>query len=288
MVRPTGVLMATDREIGEGETRFAPVLGSGPGPGSSIGAVAATVPLPDAGGCAALGEACWTRFQWTFETTRHAFPGEQITFQIQLVGVRAWSFGYEGAHASSVTITPAPIPETGFEFGASITSPADGDVLEHGDNVVAGGFGSFPDQGSDPTGAGDHPADRRVEVSLDDATFAAPIEASYDSTSGAWSAPLGNVGDGGHVLYARARMGEVVSEVDSSAFSIRPSTRVEWQIVSKNGAPSPTAWQDAAGLSTWSFSFDTAAYGRGAHTIVTRLVSDGLVLQQRSVSVKLS
>ncbi|WP_328996082.1 hypothetical protein OG394_15660 [Kribbella sp. NBC_01245] len=36
--------------------------------------------------------------------------------------------------------------------------------------VVAGGNYSFPDQGTDPAGAGDHPATRVVEVSVDDAS----------------------------------------------------------------------------------------------------------------------
>ena len=42
------------------------------------------------------------------------------------------------------------------------------------------------------------------------------------------------------------------------------------------------------GLNAWSFTFDSTAYGSGTHTIVTRLVSDGLVLQYRVVSVKIT
>lgn len=268
LVRPTGVLMATDREIGEAPGTFQPVLGTGPG-----GAL-----------CATVGEACWTRFTIQLRTTRPAFAGEQLTFQVGLFGTRSWAFGHEGAHASKVTIVPAAVPATGFEFGADIDSPADGEVVEGGTTVVAGGSYAFPDQGTDPTGAGDHPVDRRVEVSLDDASFGSPTEATLDG--GSWSAPLGRVADGDHTLYVRARMGTTTSEVESVAFTVRPATRVEWQVVDRNATPDAAAWRDATGVSSWSLSFDTATYGTGVHTVVTRLVSAGAVLDEDMVSAR--
>jgi len=103
MVRPTGVLVATDREIGTGQGMFAPVVGTGPG-----GAA-----------CDTAGDQCWTKYQFTFDTTRPAFTGEQLTFQVQLLGARSWAFGFEGEHASKIAIDPAPLPDTGLEFGAS-------------------------------------------------------------------------------------------------------------------------------------------------------------------------
>jgi Subtilase family len=264
-VRPTAVLVATDREIGEAPGTFQPVLGSGPG-----GAA-----------CATLAEACWTHYTIQLRTTRPAFTGEQLTFQVQLFGTRSWAFGHEGAHASKVTITPAAVPATGFEFGATVTSPAAGEVVEGGTTLVAGGSYSFPDQGTDPTGAGDHTVQRRVQVSIDDATFRRPIEATLDD--GAWSAPLGQPAAGRHTVYVRARQDRTYSAVRSAAFTVRPATRVEWQVVDRNVATDPAAWRDATGLSSWTFSFDTRSYGTGGHTIVTRLVSAGAVLAERTV-----
>ena len=183
VVRPTGVLMATDREIGEAPGVFMPVLGSG----------------PSGAGCAALGETCWTHFSISFGTTRPAFGGEQVTFQIALFGTRSWAFGHEGAHASRVTIVPAALPEAGFDFGATITEPANGSQVEQGD-LVAGGRYDFPALGADE--AGGHPTQKVVEISIDDASFANPIKATLDSGTNTWSAPLGNLSRGQHTVYA--------------------------------------------------------------------------------------
>ena len=85
--------MAADREIGTGEGALQPVLGTGPGPGTNVQGNE----LPDGGCCAAVGELCWTKFDLSFKTTRPAFTGEQLTFQIELLGARAYAFGHEGA-----------------------------------------------------------------------------------------------------------------------------------------------------------------------------------------------
>jgi hypothetical protein len=259
-IRPTGVLMATDREVGRGEGAVGAVLGSGP-----AGA-----------GCGALGEACWTRFTLSFETTRHAFTGEQLTFQVGLLGARSWAFGFEGAHASKVSIAPAAVPAAGFEFGATVTEPADGSAVPAGQPLVAGGSFAFPNQGSDPTGAGDHPVTRRVEVSVDDPAYGGTvIEATLDEESGTWSAPLGALGEGEHTVYARARVDQRVSEAASSTFTVRPATQVQWQVVDRNGPADPARWADAAGVATWSFSLDTADHGSGQRMILARLVENG-------------
>lgn len=268
VVRPTAVLVATDREIGEAPGTFQPVLGSGPG-----GAA-----------CATLGEACWTHYAIELRTTRPAFAGEQVTFQVSLFGTRSWAFGHEGAHASRVTIVPAAVPATGFELGATITSPAAGEAVEGGTSLVAGGSYHFPDQGTDPTGAGDHPVQRRVQVSLDDPTFARAVEATLDG--GTWSAPLGRPAAGEHTVYVRALVDRTASAVGSAAFTVRPATRVEWQVVDRNATPDPAAWRDAAGVASWSFTFDTASYGTGIHTVVTRLVSAGAVLAEQTVGAR--
>lgn len=259
VIRPTGVLVATDREIGKGVAALQPVAGSGPG-----GAA-----------CGTLGEACWTKYTFSFETTRPAFTGEQLTFQVQLLGARSWAFGYEGAHASKVSIVPAALPPTGFEFGASITSPANGSTVVEQDKLVAGGQFAFPDQGDDPTDAGDHPTTRQVEVSLDDPSFGSPVEATLDAKSGTWRAPLGSVPRGEHTIYARARVDTTTSESSRSTFTVVPNAQVQWQVVTRNTAAGPTTWQLATGVDEWHFSTDTANYGKGPRTIVARLVEGG-------------
>ncbi|MBE1878474.1 S8 family serine peptidase [Myceligenerans pegani] len=256
IVRPTGVLMATDRELGRGEGQLLPVQGSGPG-----GAA-----------CAVLGESCWTKYEFSFETSRPAFSGEQITFQVQLLGARSWAFGYEGAHASMITIAPADLPPTGFEFGASITSPADGSQVAESEPVTAGGSYAFPDPGASSE-AGDHPVTRRVLVSVDDDAFADPLTAVLDEDTGTWSVDVGQLPIGEHVLYARAQVDQTASEVSASRFTVEPDAEVQWQIVNRNAPADENAWQPATGFADWSFHFDTADYDApGPKTIVVRQV----------------
>ena len=256
VIRPTGVLMATDRELGEGSGVLQPVLGTG----------------VEGVGCAALGEACWTKFTFSFTTTRHAFRGEQLTFQVKMIGARSWAFGHEGEHASRITILPADMPAEGLEFGASITEPANGSEVKQGD-LVAGGRYDFPTLDADE--AGGHPTQKVVEISIDDASFASPIKATLDAGTNTWSAPLGNLSRGQHTVYARARIDRTYSAVSSSTFSVVPDAKVQWQIVSRNRAPSSNAWQDATGLEAWNFDFDTASYERGWNAILVRLTQGG-------------
>jgi hypothetical protein len=152
---------------------------------------------------------------------------------------------------------------------------------------VAGGQVAFPDLGSDPTGAGDHPSQRAVEVALDDPSFGSPIQAVIDESGETWSVSLGEVADGPHVLYARARVDGTTSEAATASFRVAGDARVEWQIVRRNAAPSPDGWRVATGIADWSFQFSTSSYGNGAWTIVVRLVEDGLETARDTVSVKL-
>jgi hypothetical protein len=269
-VRPTGVLMATDREIGTGQGAVQPVVPSGPG-----GAL-----------CETMGEACWTKWTIDFETTRPAFAGEQLTVQIGMVGARSWAFGHEDGHASKVTIVPAESPAGDLEFGATITEPAHGSTVPAGESPVAGGRFAFPDRGEDPTGAGDHPVTERVEVSIDDAAFAEPVEATLDRDSGTWSAPLGDLAAGEHTVYARASTDRSVSEVTSSTFTVAAASAVEWQVVDRNGPADPAAWLPAEGVADWSFVLDTADHGTGHKMIVARLVEDGAETVRTTVAAK--
>jgi len=283
LIRPTGVLMATDREIGTGQGNFAPVIGSGPGPGYN----AQGNEVPDTGGCAALGELCWTKYDVSFKTTRPAFTGEQVTFQIQLVGAQGWAFGHEAGHVSKIAIVPAAMPASGLDFGVTIDQPAAGDRLTPGSTVVAGGRATFPNLGSDPTGAGDHPTDRYVDISLDSASFSNSTTADLDEASGTWSATLGTLTNGSHTLYARARQGATTSAVTSVTFSVAADTRVEWQVVKRNAAPTPDGWKTASGVSSWSFQFATSSYGSGSWTILVRRVEDELEVARATVAVKI-
>jgi hypothetical protein len=280
--RATGTLMATDRELGTGVSSLQPMLGFGTGDGSN----AQGEPLPDGGGCETVGELCWTKFDLSFKTTRPAFTGEHLTFQISLLGVREYAFGHEGLHASKVAIVAAPMPATGLEFGVTVDSPAAGSSSTTGSTIVAGGRAAFPDLGSDPTGAGDHPTKRAVEVSIDDASFRAPQQAAWDAESGTWSLAVGALADGQHTVYARARMDTTYSAVASSTFRVEPDARVEWQVVRKNSAPSASGWRTATGVSAWTFEFATSAYGNGNWTVVVRLVEDGLEVARTTASAR--
>jgi hypothetical protein len=271
MVRPTGVLMATDRELGQGEGTLAPVHGSG----------------PNGAACTTLGETCWTKHEFSFTTSRPAFSGEQLTFQVQLLGARSWAFGFEGAHASKISIAPADLPPTGFEFGASVTSPADGSELGESETITAGGSYAFPDPGSDPTGAGDHPVTRRVEVAVDDVSFADPLTAVLDENTGTWSVEVGTLPVGEHVVYARARVDGTTSEVSAGRFTVEPDAEVQWQVVDRNAPAVGSAWQPATGLADWSFAFNTAEFGApGPKTVVVRQVDRGVEAARDTVRVR--
>jgi len=218
--------------------------------------------------------------------------------ELQAVGhhrihkVAAVGFRHRHFAGDVVTLRIAPgrsveeLP-SGLDFGVTIEQPASGDRVTPGSTVVAGGRAAFPNLGSDPTGAGDHPTDRYVEVSLDSSSFSNARTADLDEASGTWSANLGTLANGSHTLYARARTGTATSAVASVTFSVAADTHVEWQLVKKNSAPTADGWQTASGVSSWSFQFATSSYGSGSWTIVVRRVEDGLVVAQASVAVKL-
>lgn len=238
LLTPTVVLQATDRELGRGKATAQPVTGS-----------------------------AWTKFTVDFTTTRHAFTGEQLALQLLLDNTALAEVGYEGAHASRLSLEPAALPPTGLEFGATITSPADGSRVAAGETVVAGGGFAFPGLGTDG-----RPETRRVQVSVDDPAFGSPVSATLDEASGTWRAGLGRLGVGEHTLYARAMRDGTPSEVVRTAFRVMPDARVEWQVVDRNSPTDPAAWRPATGLDDWSFRLTTSAYGKGHKTLVARLV----------------
>ena len=292
VVRPTGVLIAGDRVLGTGPGTPMPTIGSGPWI-SQGSPVTPPEPLPsgvmiDENKCKELGEFCWNKFNWSFTTTRPAIAGEPLTFQVQLIGTRAWSFGYEGQHRSMITIVPAPLPPTGLDFGVNITSPAEGEPVTSGE-VVAVGSASFPNLGS--TESGDHPSLKRVDLSVNDPNFGNPIQATLDEGSGAWSAPLGNLSPGTYTLYARAAIDTNTSPVDTVSFTVQAApvdARVEWQVVPTGGQVSDIGWQPASGLPQYAFEIDTRQYGAGTFQIYVRLLENGVQSAITSVKAKFS
>jgi hypothetical protein len=292
VVHPTGVLMAGDRVIGTGAGTPLPTIGSGPWI-SQASPVAPPEPLPsgviiDENRCQELGEMCWNKFNWSFTTDRPAIAGEQLTFQVQMIGARAWAFGYEGQHRSLITLIPAPLPETGLEFGAAIVSPTEGEEVPNGE-VVALGSAQFPDLGT--TEAGDHPTRKRVDVSVDDPNFGSPIEATLDEESGAWSAPLGHLAPGEHTLYVRAAIDTNYSPVTSRFFTVSVLSgqeRVEWQVAADGAGPDPASWQPANGVLQYSFEVNTRTYGRGTFQIYVRLMRGDDLLATTSVNARFS
>lgn len=272
VIRPTGVLMAGDREIGKGSATPAPVVGTGP-----AGAA-----------CGTLGEACWIKYTLSFDTSRPAIAGEQLTFQVQLLGARSWAFGHESAHASRITIVAAPLPPNGLDFGVAITSPAGGEEVLYGD-VMAVGSVTFPDRGNSE--AGDHPTLKRVEVSVDDPNFSTPIETTLSNEYNVWSAPLGRLTPGSHTVYARASIDAMYSPVTSSLFTVSQLSgdeRVEWQVVAAGVDPDPDYWRPANSVLQYSFQLNTTVFGKGAFELYVRLLEDEVQTAITSVQLRFS
>lgn len=150
-----GVLKATDREVGR--------------------TTAVQQPVNPAG---------WTAFELELTTDRLVAAGEQLTFHLVHAGVRSWAYGYNGDHASSITITPAAAPDTGNEFGVTI------DEVEEQDGLLTlSGTVAFPDLGADPQLAGFHAQSHDVQVGLD-ASFGHASYAAVDPDAGTWTATL--------------------------------------------------------------------------------------------------
>ncbi|GEC03504.1 hypothetical protein SSP24_11590 [Streptomyces spinoverrucosus] len=256
LVGPSVVLLATDREIGRGKATTQPVTGS------------------------------WAKLTIEFETVGHAFTEEQLTVQLLSDTTALLAVGYEGDHATRVTVDPAALPPSSLDFGATIEAPADGGEVREGEIVVAGGRFSFPDVGTDPEGVGGRPETRRVQVSVDDDSFASPISAKLDEATGTWRADAGRLGVGQHVLYARAVRDGTPSQATRTSFQVVPDARVEWQVVGRNAPVDPAAWRPAEGLADWSFRLTTSSYGAGHRTIVVRLVERGTETARESVRVR--
>jgi hypothetical protein len=296
LIRPSAVLMAGDRVLGSGAGTPAPTIGSGPwiaqglpvNPNVVNGAPASPTGVAiDENKCKELGELCWNKFTWSLTTTRPAIPGEQLTFQVSLIGARAWAFGYEAEHRSKIVIVPGT-NTGGLDLSASFSDPAEGARLAEGAFNVYGSA-VFPSLGT--TASGDHPTTKRVDVSVDDPTFANPIQATLDEASGSWWAPVPRLAVGAHTLYARASLDRTSSPTASRHITVldtQTSPRVQWQVIPRGGTPAEAAWQPASGVTSYAFQVNTASYGQGDFTILTRLLEQGAPTASTSVNVRFS
>ncbi|MDQ3097928.1 MAG: hypothetical protein M3Q61_07160, partial [Chloroflexota bacterium] len=134
----------------------------------------------------------------------------------------------------------------------------------------------------------------RVDVSIDDATFANPVEAtlavSADERSGSWTVPLPRLAVGSHTLYVRACIDRACSATAQRTLTVadtRTTPRVQWQVVAAGATPAADRWRSATGLLSYSFEFDTRTYGRGDFVIHTRLLEGGVPTAATSVGAKL-
>ncbi|HVF06528.1 MAG TPA: S8 family serine peptidase, partial [Frankiaceae bacterium] len=272
VARPVGMLMAGDRELGSGAGTPTPMIGSGPwiaqgfpvNPNIIVGAPQIPTGVAvDQNKCRDLGELCWNKMTWSFTTNRHAVVGDQLTFQVSIAGIRALAFGHEGQHRSRITITPAAAPSSELETTVTIGEPTDGAALPE-DPFTVSGLTSYPNFGT--TEAGDHPTRKYVHVSVDDPTFANPVEAnltvSADQRSGSWTAPLPRLSVGAHTLYVRSCIDRdcATAERNVTVQDTRSTPRVQWQVVASGATPTADGWRTANGLLFYSFDFDTRTY----------------------------
>ncbi|MGH3442802.1 MAG: S8 family serine peptidase [Nitriliruptorales bacterium] len=190
MTELVAVLKATDREIGRSDPVAAPTSPGG-----------------------------WTEFELSFETVRPVAAGEQLSFHFVHLGNRAWAYGHEGDTASNVTITPAPQPDDGLEFGVTVETPGEGAELEEG-SVTLSGQVAYPALGPDPQLAGFHPTTQVVQASVDDPDFRMPLYAVVDPDAGTYTAEIEGLSDGTHTLYVRALRDRFPSPVASLGMTV--------------------------------------------------------------------
>ena len=190
-----GRLMASDRVIGE-----------------SADVTAVTSP----GG--------WTQIPIVFNTERPAFRGEHLTVQFRLAGHAEWAYGHTQDHSSRVKITPGPAPEAGDEFAVTIARPPSARTAVTADGLDLAGLVGLPDPGLDTDlhNAGFRPVRTRVQIAVDDPTFADPHYADVDEAAGTWSATIDDPGPDATV-YARVLRDRTPSAVATLSLSDAPA-----------------------------------------------------------------
>ncbi|HEV8361280.1 MAG TPA: PKD domain-containing protein, partial [Candidatus Thermoplasmatota archaeon] len=221
------------------------------------------------GGFGALG---YTSYPVDFVTTAPIATGATLTLDLFVQGATSYFVGYEGAHASSFTLTGVggpPVPV------ASIASPGQGAGFDKNQvsSVPVSGTATFPGG-----------AVQSVDVSVDDASFATGALAVSGAAS--WSATwdLSGVALGTHTIYARAVQDGTPGPVDSVGVVVtqqangRPGS-VEVQVVPAGTLPAPGGWSAASSYDdvsgAWSDAWDTDGMANGDYDFHARLVADG-------------
>ena len=139
--------------------------------------------------------ATWAEYNFSFVTDRIAVPGERLGVHFALTGQIEWAYGFEGDHASNVTITPAQTE--GAAFGVVIDSvTTEGDLLRVKGQAAVADLGPDPDLGN----AGFNPFNVTVQVATQ-ADFADAVWAVVDPLTGTFDVLVPASGDD---VYARA------------------------------------------------------------------------------------
>lgn len=182
----TGFLLAGGRTVGQGASPITPVI--------DVAAARCRVAIDD----------CWAEVPISFETTRPVAAHEILTFQAALRTSENTYFGYEGNHASRVLVSPAEGAATA-DLLAVISSIKDRANLKAGTTTVSGTalFGAF---GSESL--------RKVELSVDDASFTSPVAATSSDRYAHWTATF-DLPAGQHTVYVRAVQDRRTSEADA-------------------------------------------------------------------------
>jgi hypothetical protein len=186
LLEATGFLLAGGRTVGQGASPITPVVD-----------VAAAR-------CRLAIEGCWAEVPISFQTTRPVAAHELLTYQVALRTSENTYFGYEGDHASRVLISPAE-GAAAVDLLAVISSIKDRANLHSGTTTVSGTahFGEF---GSESL--------RKVEVSVDDPSFASSVAATSNDRYAHWAAKF-DLPPGQHTVYVRAVQDRRSSEADA-------------------------------------------------------------------------
>ncbi len=168
--------------------------------GSSEAVVQMTAPLS------------WTAFEFSFSTDRIAVAGERLGLHFTLSGQVEWAYGFEGDHASSLTITPADV-DAPAPFGVVLDS-----VTADADGVLVSGRASVPDLGEDTElgQAGFSPANVVVQLAAS-TDFSDAVWAAVDPRTGTFTARLADASATG--VSARVWRNRTVSPVSRAELS---------------------------------------------------------------------
>lgn len=166
-----------------------------------------------------LAPMTWTPYEFEFTTDRPVAPGEQLSLNVKLGVARAYALGYQGDHASSITITPGAMPQDdSFAFGVGRVKAQQ---TPRGARVV--GAAAVPDLGADPQLAGFHDTVVAAQVATD-RSFTDAVTVEVDRRTGAFRAVVPDVRAGTKLFVRplRDRVPGAVATVRVKGFDGRP------------------------------------------------------------------